>query len=167
MPRSWLAGWQNPRNNEPAIYVNTSDTWNKGLCTKQISDFPQTASRKLDFYYNLRRRKVSDVEKSRAAHHFLSTTCPILATAGNWRGGRWGGVGGGGVEWGWSRRGERKLRRKLLSTLFFLTKIIQYHCCLLQPTTVIAINIWKLKRKVLIVLRPKSAELEQNFARTF
>ena len=114
MPRRWLAGWQNPRNNEPAIYVNTSDTWNKGLCTKQISDFPQTASRKLDFYYNLRRRKVSDVEKSRAAHHFLSTTCPILATAGKLAWGKMGGRGVG-VE---SMRGKRKLRSKLPSTLF-------------------------------------------------
>ena len=159
MPRRWLAGWQNPRNNEPAIYVNTSDTWNKGLCTKQISDFPQTASRKLDFYYNLRRRKYLMLKNHELPITSYQQLAPYWRQLENWRGGRWGGGGVGG--------GKRKLRSKLLSTLFFLTKIIQYHCCLLQPTTVIAINIWKLKRKVLIVLRPKSAELEQNFARTF
>ena len=67
----------------------------------------------------------------------------------NWPGGRW--------EWGWSR-GVNYLQ-------LFLRK--KQSSILLPFKTVISINIWKLKRKVLIVLRPKSAELEQNFAGTF
>ena len=152
MPRRWLAGWQNPENNEPAIYVNTSDTCNKGLGTKRISDFPETTSRKLDSYYNLRRRKYLMLKNQELHITSYQQLAPYWRQLENWRG-----EDGSGGAVGWSR-GVNYLQ-------LFLRK--KQSSILLPFKTVISINIWKLKRKVLIVLRPKSAELEQNFAGTF